>query len=207
MFSLKVSDIFKDNAKCVPFFFLSHDISQLFSTIIIIGITVATYFFNIMLHDEMSNFVLDASRIFGICILISYTIFLFGMAWKKKLFLLSQLTITLAIYIFFCFACFSCIFVTLLFGEAYRKSYNIYHIYTNYYFDDHPDSNLEYEEVKSKIKTKFIVETIFYILSLLIMIYYYKVTSAYIEIKKASYGEDYDTSFISSSKYSSSTNI
>eukprot|EP00833_Pecoramyces_ruminatium_P001248 jgi/Orpsp1_1/1175280/evm.model.c7180000053272.1 len=160
---------FEDGSKFFLFYFLSHDVAAVLSTFLITGVCVGSYYLNTMLNDELSTFIVRGSRIFGIFVLTALGIYLIGILLRKKLLLMSQITISFALYIFFSFACFSCNLITLIFGDAYRKNYNIYNIFTEYYFIDHEDSKETFDDVKKRIKLKLYMEAFLHIITFIVM--------------------------------------
>ncbi|KAG4083840.1 hypothetical protein H8356DRAFT_1747239 [Neocallimastix lanati (nom. inval.)] len=166
--------------KCIFFFFLSPKLSALITSIIMLGICVGSYFLNIMIYEEIGQFLLHVALIFGVCVIISLVVFIIGLIINHKI-MIKQISTIFAVYIFFSLSCFCCNFITIIFGDCYRESYNLYTVYLYYYLEDHPDTELEDDEIKSMLKKTFYIKIVLHILTLGIMIYYYIVTSAFAE--------------------------
>ncbi|KAG4082986.1 hypothetical protein H8356DRAFT_1018209 [Neocallimastix lanati (nom. inval.)] len=170
----------KGNEKCICFFFLPDKYAEVIATLFMIGICAGTHFLNIMIHEDIGAFLYTVSYIFDSIVLVSLVVFFVGLFWQKSL-LLKQVTIVFAIYIFFSLSCFCCNFITLIFGDYYRESYNLFVIYKDFYIEKNPNTILEEDEIKRNIKIKFYLEAIAHMFSLGFMIYYYVTTSSYVE--------------------------
>ncbi|KAL6632663.1 hypothetical protein U3516DRAFT_821150 [Neocallimastix sp. 'constans'] len=171
---------FKGNGKCFCFFCLPDKYAEVLATLFIIGICAGTHFLNIMIHEDIGTFLSTAALISDSTVLVSLVVFFVGLFWQKS-FLLKQVTVVFAVYIFFSLACFCCNFITLIFGDCYRETYNLFTVYTDFYLEENPDTKLEESEIKKNLKTKFYLEVVAHMLSLGFMIYYYITTSSYVE--------------------------
>ncbi|OUM60546.1 hypothetical protein PIROE2DRAFT_13662 [Piromyces sp. E2] len=191
------SGCFNGNGRCCCFFFLPEKYSEILATLVMMGICAGTHFLNIMIHEEIGTFLTKVSNIFDVTVQVSLVVFFVGLFWQK-LPLLKQVTIVFAVYIFFSLSCFCCNFITLIFGDCYRETYNLFTVYHEIYINNNPNTTKEEDEIKKDIKTKFYVEVSLHIVSLCIMVYYYIVTSSYVEnIEKE--GDEYGRKFLENS--------
>eukprot|EP00833_Pecoramyces_ruminatium_P009271 jgi/Orpsp1_1/1183303/evm.model.c7180000084632.1 len=116
--------------------------------------------------------------------------------------LIKQYTTIYAVYIFFSLSCFCCNFITLIFGNCYRESYNLFTVYLDIYLEEVPETEMEDDEIKSLVKRTFYIGSLLHVLSLGLMIYYYMVTSKYVE-EKCDEQDEYGQKYISSKKSTS----
>jgi len=189
-------------SKCICFFFLSPNLAAILSTAVMIGVSVGSYYLNIMINEEIGPFLLHVARVFGVCVIISLVAFIIGILFNNMI-LIKQYATIYAVYIFFSLSCFCCNFITLIFGNCYRESYNLYTVYVDYYLKDHPTSELEDDQIKELVKKTFYISTALHILTLCLMIYYYSVTSAYIEERRQG-KDEYGQKFVAGTNKSSS---
>ncbi|KAL6632831.1 hypothetical protein U3516DRAFT_866306 [Neocallimastix sp. 'constans'] len=169
-FREKIYDtFFSKKGRLCCFFFLPLDISAILSSIIIAGVCVLTHYLNIMINEEISTSLKTAGFIFAVVFLISLLVFIIGIL-MKKLILIQQLATGSAIYIFFSLACFCCSFATLLISYTFKDEYNLIIVYKDYYIDDHPDTELEEDEIISIMKKTFYLKSLAHIVLIGIMV-------------------------------------
>ncbi|KAL6621354.1 hypothetical protein LY90DRAFT_514547 [Neocallimastix californiae] len=118
---------------------------------------------------------------------------LFMIVKKKELF--NQITVSFAVYILFCIACFICNFTMIAFSKFLRYDYNVYNRYAiNYYYDHYNDEEIDFDGVRHAFKVKLITLTFVHLFLIVIMIYYYSVICNYVEEmenKKNEYNQEY----------------
>lgn len=84
--------------------------------------------------------------------------------------LIKQYATIYVVYIFFTLSCFCCNFITLIFGNCYRESYNLFTVYNDIYLEAHPETEMEDDEIKALIKKTFYIGSGLHVLTLLIMV-------------------------------------
>eukprot|EP00833_Pecoramyces_ruminatium_P002469 jgi/Orpsp1_1/1176501/evm.model.c7180000057852.1 len=134
------------------------------------GVTIGDYYLNIMIYKQYVTYVKDLADYTIIFALASYIFFFLGLIIKKviPLYIFSTLY-TVYLFISCCYYYYN--FVTLLLSGTYRTYYNAYDYLTDLYFEDHPelDYYTEYSNIRSKLKTKFYLESFCHLFVILLM--------------------------------------
>ncbi|ORX48398.1 hypothetical protein BCR36DRAFT_354711 [Piromyces finnis] len=189
-------NLFKDNSKLFFLTCLPDNISAIISVFLMMGVCIVSYHMNRMIDVLVGEFVTNGSKFSLIMISISFLAFLIGILIEKKkkiIFLLKQLTSILILYIFIGFSCFYYNLLSLVASNDYRDEYNVHYYYADIYIEDHPDE--DYDDIVKYYKKKLYLESLLHVVSLAILVYYYNVTTVFINKKEKEYNGENEILF------------
>ncbi|OUM63735.1 hypothetical protein PIROE2DRAFT_9673 [Piromyces sp. E2] len=174
-----------NNNKCFVFSFLPNTLSVAFSTLGMIAVCYGNYYLNIQIGDIISDFIPSRAKIIQICIYVSFAVFLVGLCW--------QLSVVLAIYIFFSIACFLCNFLYTVFSKSFSYYNGIFWIYTRLLVNEYEDLDdaVPWKTIEKYMAIKMAILLSVHLLVILFMIYYHTVISSYIEDEESKNNDDF----------------